>query len=55
MISGQCSAGIPYLGCLGPGRRLPTIGGGLTSCASSWASTSWTLRYSLPDGARKRY
>jgi hypothetical protein len=35
MISGQCSVGIPYVGCFGPGRRLPTIGGGLTSCASS--------------------
>ena len=25
----QCSAGIPYLGCFGPGPRLPTIGGWL--------------------------
>ena len=55
MISGQCSVGRPYVGCFGPGRRLLTIGGGLTSYAPSWASTSWTLRYSLPAGARKRY
>ena len=55
MISGQCSVGRPYVGCFGPGRRLLTIGGGLTSYAPSWASTSWTLRYSVPAGARKRY
>ena len=42
-------------GVFDPGRRLLTIGGGLTSYAPSWASTSWTLRYSLPAGARKRY
>jgi len=45
---------LPYFGCFGPGRRLPTSGGGLASCASSSASNCWTLRYSLPAGARKR-
>src|SRR6266699_2688984 len=51
---GHWEVGIPYAGCFGPGRRLPTMGRGLVSCVSSWASTSCTLRYSFPDGARKR-
>jgi len=55
MISGHCSVGIPYLGCFGPGRRLLTIGGGLASWVSSWASNCWTLRYNIPKGAKKRY
>src|SRR2546425_13256845 len=55
MIIGQCSVGTPYFGCFGPGRRLPTIGGGLASWVSPCASTSCTFRYSLPAGARKRY
>src|SRR6266566_6726996 len=52
---GQWEAGRPSAGCFGPGRRcLITAGGELASAVSSSASRRCTLRYSLPDGARKR-
>jgi len=48
-------AGIPSAGFLGPGLRcLITAGGELPSAGSSSANRRCTLRYSLPDGARKR-
>jgi hypothetical protein len=52
---GHWEAGIPYAGRFGPGHRcLITTGGVLPSAVSSSASRRCTLRYSFPDGARKR-
>ena len=52
---GHSEAGRPYAGCFGPGRMcLITTGGVLPSAVSSSASRRRTLRYSFPDGARKR-
>jgi len=52
---GQCSAGMPYFGCFGPGRRCLIRGGLLLWKSSSSARRCCTLRYSFPDGVRKRY